>query len=63
MLLGAGAFFYFLKVRRPVPNFSGITRSNAVSGSLLSEPSPTTLQTTAVVSEVTSADKAAFQNC
>jgi predicted lipid-binding transport protein (Tim44 family) len=61
MLLGAGAFFYFLKVRRPVPDFSGITRSNAVSGSLLSEPSPTTLQTTAVVSEVTSADKAAFQ--
>ena len=61
MLLGAGAFYYFLKVRRPVPDFSGITRSSAVSGSLLSEPSATTLQTTAVVSEVTSADKAAFQ--
>jgi len=61
MLLGAGAFYYFLKVRRPVPDFSGISRSNAVSGSLLSEPSATTLQTTAVVSEVTSADKAAFQ--
>ena len=61
MLLGAGAFFYFLKVRRPVPDFSGIARSSAVSGSLLTEPSSTTLQTTAVVSDVTSADKAAFQ--
>ena len=61
MLLGAGAFYYFMKVRRPVPNFSGIARSSAVSGSLLSEPSATTLQTTAVGSEVTSADKAAFQ--
>jgi len=62
MLLGAGAFYYFLKVRRsPSPDFSGITRSSAVSGSLLSEPSTTTLQTTAVASEVTSADKAVFQ--
>jgi len=61
ILLGAGAFFYFMKVRRPVPNFSGITRSSAVSGSLLKEPSATTLQTTAVVSEVASSDKAAFQ--
>jgi len=61
MLLGAGAFFYFLKVRRPVPDFSGITRSNAVSSSLLTEPSTTTRQTPAVVSEVTSADKTAFQ--
>lgn len=61
MLLGAGAFFYFLKVRRPVPDFSGIARSSAVNGSLLTEPSATTLQTTAVVSEVTSADKTAFQ--
>ena len=61
MLLGAGAFYYFMKVRRPVPDFSGIARSSAVSGSLLSEPSATTLQTTAVGSEVTSADKAAFQ--
>ena len=61
ILLGAGAFFYFMKVRRPVPDFSGITRSSAVSGSLLSEPSATALQTTAVVSDVTSADKTAFQ--
>jgi hypothetical protein len=61
LLVGAGAFFYFLKVRRPVPDFSGISRSSAVSGSLLREPSATTLQTTAVVSEVTSADKTTFQ--
>ena len=61
ILLGAGAFFYFMKVRRPVPDFSGISRSSAVSGSLLQEPSATTLKTTTVVSEVTSADKAAFQ--
>ena len=61
LLVGAGALFYFLKVRRPVPDFSGISRSSAASGSLLREPSATTLQTTAVVSDVTSADKAAFQ--
>jgi predicted lipid-binding transport protein (Tim44 family) len=61
MLLGAGALFYFVKVRRPVPDFSGITRSSAVGGSLLAEPSATTLQTTTVVSDVTTADKAAFQ--
>jgi hypothetical protein len=62
MLLGAGALFYFLKVRRsPTPDFSGITRSSAVGGSLLAEPSATTLRTTPVVSEVTTADKTAFQ--
>ncbi len=61
MLLGAGAFFYFLKVRRPVPDFSGITRSSAVSSSLLTEPSATTRQPPAVVGEVTSADKTVFQ--
>jgi predicted lipid-binding transport protein (Tim44 family) len=61
ILLGAGAFFYFLKVRRPVPDFSGISRSSATSGNLLRESSATTHQTTAVVGEVTSADKAAFQ--
>jgi len=61
ILLGAGAFFYFLKVRRPVPDFSGISRSSASGDSLSREPSATTLQTTAVVGEITSADKAAFQ--
>lgn len=61
MLLGAGTLLYFLKVRRPIPDFSGITRSSAVSGSLLAESSATALQTQAVVSNVTTTDKAAFQ--
>ena len=62
MLLGAGAFYYFLKVRRsPTPDFSGITRSSTFSGSLATEPSATTLSTATVDNEVTSADKAAFQ--
>ena len=62
MLLGAGAFYYFLRVRRsPTPDFSGITRSSALSGSLLAEPSATTLHTATVDTEVTSADKTAFQ--
>lgn len=61
MLVGAGALLYFMKVRRPTPDFSGITRSSAVSGSLLAEPSATSIQTTVVVSDVTPADKSAFQ--
>jgi predicted lipid-binding transport protein (Tim44 family) len=62
MLLGAGAFYYFLKVRRsPTPDFSGITRSSTFGGSLAVEPSATTLNTATVDNEVTSADKAAFQ--
>ncbi len=61
MLVGAGALLYFMKVRRPIPDFSGITRSNAASGSLLAEPSATAIQTTVVVGAVTPADKAAFQ--
>src|SRR5580765_3514584 len=62
MLLGAGAFYYFLKVRRsPTPDFSGITRSSTFNGSLAAEPSATTLITATVDDEVTSADKAAFQ--
>jgi predicted lipid-binding transport protein (Tim44 family) len=61
IVLGAGAFFYFMKVRRPVPDFSGISRSTPASGSLLATSSATAVQTTAVVGEVTSADKTAFQ--
>ena len=61
MLVGAGALLYFMKIRRPVPDFSGITRSSTASGSLLAEPSVTAIQTTVVVSHVTPADKAAFQ--
>ena len=61
MLLVAATLYYFVRVRRsPTPDFSGITRSSAVSGSLLSEPSATTWAAT-VDTEVTSADKAAFQ--
>lgn len=62
MLLGAGAFYYFLRVRRsPSPDFSGITRSSAFSSTLLAEPSATTLRTAAVDTEVTPVDKTAFQ--
>jgi predicted lipid-binding transport protein (Tim44 family) len=61
MLLGAGAFYYFLKVRRPVPNFSGISRSTPAEGSLLATSAATTLAPTATIGEVTPADKTAFQ--
>jgi len=62
MLLGAGAFYYFLRVRRsPTPDFSGITRSSTFIGTLQAEPSATTLRTATVDTEVTSADKTAFQ--
>ncbi len=62
MLLGAGAFYYFMRVRRSTtPDFSGITRSSSFNGSLAAEPSATTLRTATVDIEVTSADKAAFQ--
>ena len=62
MLLGAGAFYYFLKVRRPpLPDFSGISRSSTFSGTLPAGPSATTLRTATVNTEVTSADKTAFQ--
>lgn len=62
MLLGAGIFYYLLKMRRSSnPDFSGITRSSTFSGSLTAEPAATTLSTAMVDAEVTSADKAAFQ--
>jgi predicted lipid-binding transport protein (Tim44 family) len=62
MLLGAGAFYYFLRVRRsPTPDFSGIARSSALSATLPAGPSDTTLRTATVDTEVTSADKTAFQ--
>ena len=62
MLLAGGALYYFLKVRRtPAPVLSGLSRSSAVSGSLLAESSPATLRTATVDNEVTNADKAAFQ--
>jgi predicted lipid-binding transport protein (Tim44 family) len=62
MLMGGGALLYFLRGRRsPVPDFSGITRSSAVSGSLLADSSATILPAATVETEITSADKAAFQ--
>jgi hypothetical protein len=62
MLLGAGAFYYFLRVRRsPTPDFSGLTRSSTFSGILPAEPSATSLRTATVDPDVTSADKTAFQ--
>ena len=62
MLLGAGAFYYFLRVRRsPTPDFSGITRNSALSDTLPAGPSGTALRTATVDPEVTSADKTAFQ--
>ena len=62
MLLGAGAFYYFLRVRRsPTPDFSGLTRSSIFSGTLQAEPSATPLRTATVDPEITSADKTAFQ--
>ncbi|MCS6292514.1 MAG: TIM44-like domain-containing protein [Nitrospira sp.] len=62
MVLGAGAAYYFLKVRRaPAPDFSGITRSSAVAGSLLAESSATALRPATTDLDITTADKAAFQ--
>ena len=63
MLMGAGALFFYLRSRRTAvaPDFSGISRSNTVSGSLLAESSAPTLRTATIDSEIVSADKAAFQ--
>ena len=62
MLMGAGALYFYMRSRRTAaPDFSGITRSSAVSGSLLANSSATTLSAGTVEDEITSADKAAFQ--
>jgi hypothetical protein len=62
MLLIGATLYYFVKVRRsPTPDFSGITRSSAVTGALLAESSTTTPRPATLDNEVTSADKAAFQ--
>ncbi len=62
MVLGAGAAYYFLKVRRtPAPVLSGISRSSAVAGSLLAESSATALRPATTDLDITTADKAAFQ--
>lgn len=62
MLLAGGSLYYFLKVRRtPAPVLSGLNRRSVVDGALIAEPVPLILQTATVDAEVTSADKAAFQ--
>lgn len=63
MMLGAGAFYVFKKIRRtPAPVFSGISRSTAVKGSLLDMPyGGTVLKPATDTFTVTTADKAAFQ--
>lgn len=63
MVMGVGGLYYYFKGRRtPAPDFSGISRSTAVSGSLLAESSAApTLRTATIDSEITRADKTAFQ--
>lgn len=62
MLVAGGALYYFLKVRRtPAPLFTGMSRHGAADGALMADPAPLTLRTATVESEVTSADKATFQ--
>ncbi len=63
MLMGAGGLYYYFKGRRtPAPDFSGLRRSTAVSGSLLADsPAIPTLRTATIDSEITRADKSAFQ--
>jgi predicted lipid-binding transport protein (Tim44 family) len=62
MVLGAGALYYFMKVRRPpVPVMSGIMQKSAVAGSLLAESSATALRPATTNLDITVSDKAAFQ--
>lgn len=62
MVLGAGGLWWYMRSRRtPAPNFSGLSRTSAVNGSLLAESSSPTLRTATIDSEITSVDKAAFQ--
>ena len=65
MMLVGGSLWYLLKGRRrqPVPVLSGLMHRSAASGSLLSDTSgaPVTFQRATVDSEITSADKSAFQ--
>lgn len=62
MLLAGGTLYYFMKVRRtPASVLSGLSRRSAAEGSLLATASPVSLRAASVDPEVTSADKAAFQ--
>ena len=61
MLLGGGALFYFMRLRRtPEPDFSGLTRSS-MAGSSLATTSTGVGQTAVVETAVTPSDQAAFQ--
>ncbi|HVG03062.1 MAG TPA: hypothetical protein VM842_09230, partial [Nitrospira sp.] len=63
MIMGAGGLYYYFKGRRtPAPDFSGLRRSSPVSGSLLAESASfPALKTATIDSEITRADKMAFQ--
>ncbi len=63
MLMGAGALFFYMRSRKTAmaPDFSGITRSRTASETLLSDSPVSTLRTATIDHEITSADKAAFQ--
>ncbi len=62
MLMGGGALWWYMRSRRtPAPNFAGLSRSSAASGSLLAESTRSGFGTASVEEEITSADKAAFQ--
>ena len=63
MIMGAGGLYYYFKGKRsPAPDFSGLRRSSAASGSLLAESvAMPTLKTATIDSEITKADKTAFQ--
>ncbi len=63
MLMGAGGLYYYFKGRRtPAPDFSGLSRSTAASGSLLADSATApSLRTATIDSEITRSDKSAFQ--
>jgi hypothetical protein len=61
LLLGAGAVYYFMRMRRtPQPDFSGLTRST-LRDVPVERISTGGLQTTALDTEVTPTDEAAFR--
>jgi len=62
MVMGAGGLWWFMRSRRtPAPNFSGLSRSSTTSGSLLADSSRASLGSLAEEGEITSVDKAVFQ--
>jgi len=62
MVMGGGALWWYMRSRRtPAPNFSGLSRTSVASGSLLAESSRAGFGAAAVEEEMSSTDKAAFQ--